>query len=182
MEKAPPGSTDTPIGVALTHLSYNPSDEPHRAPLTRKDLSDDARHHHDQTWFEAVSGELLSIRVHSHEVGGKFSILENVVDHGAATPMHVHAQDEVFHVLEGELIFCVNNRVSLLFEGSEIVVPAGTPHGWRNKGGRHARMLVFFAPGGIEEMFLRAGGLTSSEMVELAAEYGTLLVGPPIPA
>lgn len=149
--------------------------------IARREPSGDARHHQDQTWFEAVSGERLAIRVHSHEVGGKFAILENVVDHGAATPIHVHAEDEVFHVLEGEVIFSMNNRVCLLVEGSEIVVPAGTPHGWRNKSGRQARMLVFFAPGGIEEMFLRAGGLTPAEVVELAADYGTLLVGPPIP-
>ncbi len=139
------------------------------------------RHDKEKDWFEAFPGERLTIRVHSGEVDGKFTILENVADDGVATPMHIHTQDEVFHVLEGEVVFSMDGKTSVLQQGSEILIPAGTPHAWRNKSGNRIRLLVFFAPGGIEELYLRASGLTHTEIAELAVQYGTLVVGLPIP-
>lgn len=132
-------------------------------------------------WFEAFPGERLKVRVHSAKVDGNFTILENVADHGVAAPMHIHTRDEVFHVLEGEVLFSIDGETSVLQEGGEMLIPAGTPHAWRNNSGNQIRALVFFAPGGIEELYFRAAGMTHKEIAELAVQYGTIVVGLPIP-
>jgi hypothetical protein len=42
-------------------------------------------------------------------------------------------------------------------------------------------LLTIFSPGGIEALFLRMPGLLPADVVQLAANYGTLLIGPPLP-
>jgi hypothetical protein len=47
-------------------------------------------------------------------------------------------------------------------------------------GSKPARCVVTFTPGGVEELFTRIGGLPPAEVAELAAHYGTIVVGPPL--
>lgn len=140
------------------------------------------RREKDQVWFEAIPGERLTIRVHSSETGGKFSIMESIAGHGAATPTHTHVEDEVFHILEGEIVFSLSGEISVLGKGDAIYIPGGAPHAWRNNAGTPARMLVIFSPGGVEQMFTEIAGLEIQGIIELAAKYGTVVVGPPIEA
>ena len=58
-------------------------------------------HHDTIKWFEAIPGEQLCIRVRGTQVNGRYAIMENIAAPGTATPMHFHAEDEIFHVLEG---------------------------------------------------------------------------------
>ena len=53
-------------------------------------------HHDSIKWFEAIPGEQLCIRVHGTQVNGRYAIMENIVAPGTATPMHFHAEDEIF--------------------------------------------------------------------------------------
>jgi mannose-6-phosphate isomerase-like protein (cupin superfamily) len=83
--------------------------------------SDDAPEHsaaivsrHDSIkWFEAIPGEQLCIRVHGTQVNGRYAIMENIAAPGTATPMHFHAEDEIFHVLEGTVTFSIDGDVSM---------------------------------------------------------------------
>ena len=68
-------------------------------------------HHDTIEWFEAIPGELLCIRVHGTQVNSRYAIMENVAAPGTATPMHFHAEDEIFHVLEGTVTFSINGDV-----------------------------------------------------------------------
>jgi len=56
-------------------------------------------HHDTIKWFEAIPGEQLCIRVHGTQVNGRYAIMENIASPGTATPMHFHAEDEIFHIL-----------------------------------------------------------------------------------
>lgn len=139
------------------------------------------RPYDEQEWFSAVPGERLSIRVHSSDTNGKFAILESIAQPGTATPLHTHREDEVFQILEGEVVFSLgSNSISTLKQGDLILIPAGTPHAWRNKSNAPARMTAFFAPGGPEDLFRRIAGRSPEEIAAIAAEYGTVVVGPPI--
>lgn len=147
----------------------------------REPLRDVAHHRGQLDWLATTPGERLTVRLHAREVDGKFCILENTADSGTATPMHVHAEDEVSRVLEGEVVFSVHGKILTLHEGSQVLIRSGTPHAWRNRSGRPVRLLTVFSPGGIEALFLRMPGLPPAEAVQLAADYGTLLIGPPLP-
>jgi hypothetical protein len=58
-------------------------------------------HHDTIKWFEAIPGEQLCIRVYGTQVNGRFAIMENIAAPGTATPMHFHAEDEIFTSLQG---------------------------------------------------------------------------------
>ena len=58
-------------------------------------------HHDSIKWFEAIPGEQLCIRVYGTQVNGRYAIMENIAAPGTATPMHFHAEDEIFTSLQG---------------------------------------------------------------------------------
>jgi quercetin dioxygenase-like cupin family protein len=76
-----------------------------------------------------------------------------VADHpfpaGYGVPMHVHEdEDEMFYVLEGELTFESEGRVTVAGPGTFVHLPRGVAHGFCNTSGRAARALVIASPGG----------------------------------
>ncbi|SDB74133.1 cupin domain-containing protein [Belnapia rosea] len=131
--------------------------------------------------FEGIPGERISIRVHSAQVGGRFSILESVAAPGCATPVHSHIEEEVFYIISGNATFRLGDETHEVSPGCRILIPAGTPHAWINRSGAELRMLAVFAPGGIEDLFPRIGGLPPDQVASLAAGYGTIVLGPPMP-
>ena len=68
-------------------------------------------HHDSVKWFEAIPGEQLCIRVYGTQVNGRYAIMENIAAPGTATPMHFHAEDEIFHILEGTVTFSIDGDV-----------------------------------------------------------------------
>jgi quercetin dioxygenase-like cupin family protein len=85
-------------------------------------------HHDTIKWFEAIPGEQLCIRVHGTQVTGRYAIMENIAAPGTATPMHFHAEDEIFHILEGTVTFSIDGDVFNASVGSIVVIPAGAHH------------------------------------------------------
>ncbi|MGQ2908784.1 MAG: cupin domain-containing protein [Aliihoeflea sp.] len=137
--------------------------------------------HHDQiAWFEAIPGERLSIRVHGADVNGRYAIMESFAAPGSAAPRHTHAEDEVFYVLEGRPTFALGDEVFEVQPGAVVAIPAGTVHAWKNGTDEQVHMVATFVPGGIEELFTKIAGLAPEQLAALAAEYGTIIVGPPI--
>lgn len=137
--------------------------------------------HHDQIgWFEAIPGERLSIRVHGTDVNGRYAIMESFAAPGSAAPRHTHAEDEIFYVLEGRPTFALNDDVFDVGPGAVVAIPAGTVHAWKNGTDEQVHMVATFVPGGVEELFTKIAGLAPEEVAALAAEYGTIVVGPPI--
>jgi quercetin dioxygenase-like cupin family protein len=123
-------------------------------------------------WFNAVPGEVVRIRIHDSDVGGRFTVLESVAQPMAGTPSHAHREDEVFHVQEGVLTFVIDGNRFDACPGSIVVIPAGAVHAWRNFGDKPSRSIVTFTPGGIEELFAKLSELALSNLPELAAHYG----------
>jgi mannose-6-phosphate isomerase-like protein (cupin superfamily) len=133
-----------------------------------------------EEWFATIPGETVRIRIPSTSVAGRYSIVEGLALPMAGTPMHIHQEEEVFHILEGVLTFEVGGE---RFEGTPgmlVVVPGGVPHAWRNFGDRLARSMIMFTPGGIETLFSELANLSPVQVAELAARYGSAVVGPPI--
>jgi quercetin dioxygenase-like cupin family protein len=137
--------------------------------------------HHDSTeWFDAIPGEQLRIRVHGSQVNGRYGIMENVAAPGAATPMHFHAEDEIFHVLEGTVTFSIDGNVATAYAGSIVAIPEGAHHAWRNRSNAAVRMLTFFSPGGVEKLYPKLAGLSLEELAAAVGPFGSGIVGPPI--
>jgi quercetin dioxygenase-like cupin family protein len=140
-------------------------------------------------WF--IDG-LVHIHVSGDETGGQYSLLENHVPQGDMPPLHVHHdEDEVFHVLDGELTLFLPGQEVALSAGETFRAPRDIPHTYRVES-TTARLLVFCAPARFdgfvravsepapeEELPPRGRPFDPEAFAATAAEYGIDLLGPP---
>lgn len=147
---------------------------------------------HDDLWF---LNTLVSVHVPHEEGSDGVSVLESRAPRGDSPPLHVHEEDEIFHVLEGEMTIRVGSTDRVARAGQTMLAPKGIPHTYRVESDE-ARWLVVTARGDFEK-FVRsfsrpamrselpepAGPPTPSEAEALAAAahaHGIELVGPPL--
>jgi mannose-6-phosphate isomerase-like protein (cupin superfamily) len=76
-------------------------------------------------------------------VGNSFSIHEWRGSGPAVVHVH-HADDEAWHVLEGELTFRYSDRTETAGPGTTVFVPAGVAHTYTT--GENARYLIILTP------------------------------------
>ena len=103
-------------------------------------------------------------------------------------PRHCHSrEDELFYVLEGELVFELDGERYTAVAGSTVYLRRGVVHAYQNFTNETARLLIMTMPGKFcdffEEMSAAAppGGMPETEVLEaLNARYGITTVGPPM--
>jgi quercetin dioxygenase-like cupin family protein len=95
--------------------------------------------------------------------------VETWVDPGGGVTPHIHpAMEERFEVLAGRPEFLAGRRWKGTKRGDTVVVPPGTRHAFRNRGGELAHFVCHATPPSTLQEFLedaaalsRAGGITS---------------------
>ena len=69
------------------------------------------------------------VLLRNEESAGAVAIAENTMPAGApGPPLHSHAFDEAFYVLDGELTFQLDDQVTTARAGELIFAPRGVPH------------------------------------------------------
>ena len=139
-------------------------------------------------------GERMTMKATRMLTGNAFTLTEDLVAPGGEPPPHFHEnEDEAFYILDGELRVTVGDETFHATPGTFIFLPRRTPHHWQVLGGRPARFLALFTPGGVEGFFLALGeparaatpppppaGLPDiDKIVQTAGQYGIRLAGPP---
>jgi quercetin dioxygenase-like cupin family protein len=146
----------------------------------------------EQLWFLDT---LVTVHVPHDQGTDGVSILESRAARGDSPPLHVHSEDEIFHVLEGDMIIRVGADDHRLGAGQTLLAPCGTPHTYRVES-NEARWLVVTARGDFEQMVRtvsrpaegpqlpQPAGPPSPEQAEALAvacrRHGIELVGPPM--
>jgi quercetin dioxygenase-like cupin family protein len=148
----------------------------------------------EQLWF--LNG-LATVRVRHDEGEDGISVLERQAPPGESPPLHVHRnEDEVFHVLEGELRVRAGDTETTVRAGETVLGPKGVPHTYRVESREGARWLVI-TRGGDFEGFVRAAsrpaerpglppdqGPSMAEQADAlaaaAGEHGIEFTGPPL--
>ena len=136
------------------------------------------------------------IRVSADAGHNGLSMLESLAPRGDSPPLHLHTRDdELFHVVSGELLLEIEGEEVILAEGETALAPAGVAHSYRVESAE-ARWLVVTV-GGEFERFVRelsrpaerdglpprTGPPTAEQAEELAAvgaKHGIEIVGPPL--
>ncbi len=78
------------------------------------------------------SNGLVRIHVSGEETDGRYAVLENNVPQGDMPPLHVHhEEDEVFHVVDGEVTIFLPGQEIPLATGETFRAPRGIPHTFR---------------------------------------------------
>jgi quercetin dioxygenase-like cupin family protein len=148
----------------------------------------------EQLWF---LNTLHTVRVRHDGGEDGISMMETLARHGDSPPLHVHqTEDEIFHVLEGELRVRAGDADLTIAAGETLLAPKRVPHTYRVESREGARWLVITRRGDFER-FVRAlsrpaerpelptsqGPPTPEQADALAAaarEHGIELVGPPL--
>jgi quercetin dioxygenase-like cupin family protein len=139
----------------------------------------------------------VSVRISFETGADKISLLEHWAPHGDSPPLHLHRnEDEVFHILQGELRFRVADQEMRATAGQSLLAPKDIPHTYRIESSEGARWLTI-TRGEDFERFVRAfsrpaerpglpersGPPTPEQANALASasrRYGIEIVGPPL--
>ena len=104
---------------------------------------------------------------------------------GAGPPLHKHDFDEAFYMLNGELIFQVEDALVTKRAGEASFAPRNVAHALANHSDAPARYLLICSPAGFERHWAR----TAAEAAGLEPPQWALqpipqitVVGPPIAA
>ena len=108
---------------------------------------------------------------------GSYFALEAVVPPGAGPPPHIQSrEEEAFYVLEGSLTFYPDGQELVAAPGTFLHVPRGVVHNFKNVSEEPARVLIWFAPAGIERMFSEMSR-DPDRYLEIGAAYGVSFPG-----
>ena len=103
-----------------------------------------------------VLGDQVTIKVASTESPHGLAIVTVDVPPGSGTPCVTHArEEEVYFVLEGELLMHTPSERHHLQAGDMVHLPPLTPHGYRNPTDRPARFLSWTVGGPMDRFFVR---------------------------
>lgn len=136
----------------------------------------DTVHHWNGTRYRTI--------LSTTDTGGAMSITYGEADPLNGPPTHVHDnEDEIFIVLDGEMIFeLAGERFSRGPMGTAFV-PRGTPHSFIT-GANGAHCLTVLTPGGFEGFFAEMARnqfrmpQDLAAVVAVAARYGSHFTGP----
>ncbi len=122
------------------------------------------------TWHGA--GDDYRVLVTGKETTGEYFIMEASVPPGGGPPPHVQTREEEgFYILEGEIVFHVDEKRIVARRGTFLNVPRHARHHFKNEATEAARMLIFFAPAGIEGLF-EAIAAHPENLVSIGKDYG----------
>ena len=97
-----------------------------------------------------------TILLRAEQTGGEISIIENTLEAGApGPPLHHHAFDEAFYILEGELTFQVQDDLLTAGAGDWPSPRAASPTRSPTAPHAPARYLLICTPAGFERVFAR---------------------------
>ena len=127
-----------------------------------------------------------NVLLRGEETAGDVSVTEIVVPpHTAGPPLHTHDFDEAFYVLEGELIFQVEEALATKGAGELSFAPRNVAHTLANHSDAPARYLLICTPAGFERHWARiaaeAGGVEPPQWA-LQPIPDVIVVGPQIAA
>jgi quercetin dioxygenase-like cupin family protein len=138
----------------------------------------------------------VSIRVSSRDGSDGVSVLEHRAAYGDSPPLHIHhEEDEIFHVVDGEVRFVVGGTEHMARAGQTLLAPRRIPHTYRVLSPEGARMLTV-TRGRFEEFVRSMGRRAESDglpapsgpptpdeadaLARACLRFGIELVGPPL--
>ena len=105
-----------------------------------------------------VLGDLYTFKATGKETGGKFTVIDQVIQPGGGPPPHIHQrEDELFYITEGHFSFLCGEQQKEMETGSFIYIPKGTLHTFKNIDSKPGKLLVTISPAGLENFFYEIG-------------------------
>jgi quercetin dioxygenase-like cupin family protein len=133
-------------------------------------------------------GGILTFKATGDETGGALTAIETVAAPREGPPIHVHDEDELIYIIEGEFRIKLGDTMQEASPGSFVFIPSGSPHAWQNVSDEEARFFAAVMPAaaGFERFFVAYAQLSVQErgvaaFARLASETEAFrVVGPPL--
>jgi quercetin dioxygenase-like cupin family protein len=96
-------------------------------------------------------GGLYEVKAAGRETNGALTVMEMTLPEGAGPPPHTHEGAEAVYVLDGRIRYHIEDQEVEGGAGTFFYIPEGT---WENfEPLEESRLLVVYAPGGLDEFF-----------------------------
>ncbi|MGH7920382.1 MAG: cupin domain-containing protein [Candidatus Dormibacteraceae bacterium] len=123
------------------------------------------------------------ILISQHQTEGRMGMIDDVIPaHHDGPPLHYDPRfDDGFYLVEGDLVFRVDDEVLELTAGQVALAPRGIPHTFANRTDRDARVVMFVTPGGFEQYFAEGAANArppDQETVVVGARLRDMLTAP----
>lgn len=141
---------NTAENAAHTYPPIPPDDLGRALAIARPETDDTLPH-------VGIGTGTYTILLSARETAGRYALIDMLVPPGGGPPPHRHDFEEMFTVLEGEVLVTFRGETITVRRGETINVPANAPHAFRNASDAAARLLCMCTPAGQEEMFLEIG-------------------------
>jgi quercetin dioxygenase-like cupin family protein len=106
-------------------------------------------------WF---SGDVYTIKATAAQTNGSLGLIEASVPPGGGPVPHTHPEhDEAFYLIAGQLEFTNGDNVYTAGSGDFVFAHRGDRHHFKNVGLHPAKLLFFYTPGGVEQVFIEGG-------------------------
>jgi mannose-6-phosphate isomerase-like protein (cupin superfamily) len=117
---------------------------------------------------------------------GAYAIWMHVSQPGSSPPRHIHRnEDEIIHVLEGELRIWCDGTAFMIGRGDTVTLPRGLAHSFRVIGSNPAHMMMTVVPGGFERFYAAVSRLRLPndipDLLDISEVFGIAYVGRPLP-
>jgi quercetin dioxygenase-like cupin family protein len=139
---------DSPAGPPYPAI---PPDDPQRSLAVARPDTDQGLTH------LGMVGDTYTILLAGADTAGRYTLIDMHVPPGGGPPPHRHDFEEMFTVLDGEVLLTFRGQQSVARAGETVNVPANAPHAFTNASGAPARLLCMCSPAGQEEFFLEVG-------------------------
>ena len=101
-------------------------------------------------WY---NGSLMTFLATGEDTHGQFALIEAVARRGNVPPPHIHhREDEIFYVLEGEIVVSVGDHTIKGTPGTMVFLPRDVAHSFTIES-EYGRMLILLTPAGLERWF-----------------------------
>ena len=135
-----------------------------------------------------IVGEETLVKVSSEDSDGTLAFFHLVAPPMSGPPRHVHSrEDELFYVLEGELVFELDGERHTVRAGDTVYLRRGVVHTYQNFTTSDARLLIATTPGTFCNLFIELsaatppGALPAFDLIDsIATKYGITTLGPPM--
>jgi mannose-6-phosphate isomerase-like protein (cupin superfamily) len=111
-----------------------------------------------------IVGDTMTLKATGDTTGGSLVLLENLTAPGGGPPPHIHTrEDEFWFVLDGTFEIRIGDEVHTVGSGGFAYAPRGAIHNFRNTAATPSRILVGFAPGGMDGFFRESGRAATND-------------------
>lgn len=120
-----------------------------------------------------LSGEELSIIVHSDQVRGRFSLVQHHIPASHRSLMLSHDEaDIVLNMASGEIDIRLDQEMRRLVTGSFVAIPRGTLFGWHNQSSSAALLVATYLSSSLEALLHAAQGCSDlGDLRHVAASF-----------